>query len=69
MAEEPTAEQVWQMLLSGQTSWEQDRRRFKLLPGQDRCKNCLAPFNGVGAWIARRFGRGQYGKNPRFCDF
>ena len=36
---------------------------------KDRCKNCNAPFDGIGAWIARRLGRGKYGRNPRFCDF
>lgn len=69
MADKLTTEEFWQMLLSGQLSWEQDRRRFKLLPAHARCKNCNAPFDGIGAWIARRLGRGQYGKNPRFCDF
>jgi hypothetical protein len=69
MASEPTAEQFWRMLLSGETSWEEDRRRFGLLPAHDRCKNCNAPFDSIGAFVARLLGRGRYQKNPRFCDF
>jgi hypothetical protein len=69
MPTEPTAEELWRMLLSGQMDWEQDRRRFRLLPAKHRCKNCNAPLDGMGAWIARWLGRGQYKRNPRFCEF
>lgn len=69
MASEPTAEQVWHMILSGKTSWEQDRRKFKLFPAEHRCKNCNAPLDGLWAWVARRMGRGPYKRNPRFCEF
>ena len=69
MATEPTADDVWRALLSGQFSWDRDRRRFKLIPAQHRCKNCNAPLSGIGAVLMRFIGRGQYKRNPRFCDF
>jgi hypothetical protein len=69
MSNEPTAEQIWRMLLNGEFDWDKDRRRFRLFPAQHRCKNCNAPFDGIGAWFARWAGRGQYKRNPRFCDF
>jgi hypothetical protein len=69
MGTEPSANEIWKMLLDGQFSWERDRRRLRLLPGAHRCKNCNAPLDGIGAFIARRFGRGRYNRNPRFCNF
>ena len=69
MSTEPTAEQIWKELLDGQFSWEKDRKRYSLLPAKHRCKNCNAPFDGIGAWFARLTGRGQFRRNPRFCEF
>jgi len=64
MSEEPSANEMWHALLSGQFSWDKDRRRFRLLPAKHRCKNCYAPFDGIGAFYARLIGRGQYRRNP-----
>jgi hypothetical protein len=69
MSKDPTAKKMWHALLSGEFSWEKDRRKFGLLPAKHRCKNCYAPFDGIGAPYARIVGRGQYRRNPRFCDF
>ena len=69
MSTEPTTEQIWKALLNGQFSWEKDRKRYSLFPAKHRCKNCNAPFDGIGAWFARLTGRGQFRRNPRFCDF
>ena len=69
MSTEPTTDQVWKALLDGQFSWAKDRKRYSLFPAKHRCKNCNAPFDGIGAWFARLTGRGQFRKNPRFCDF
>lgn len=69
MPAEPSANDIWRMLLDGQLGWDADRRRFRLLPGNHRCKNCNAPLDGIGAFIARRLGRGRYKRNPRFCNF
>lgn len=69
MATEPNADQVWNALLGGQFSWAKDRQRYGLFPAQRRCKNCNAPFDGIGGWYARLTGRGQFTHNPRFCNF
>jgi adenylate cyclase len=69
MSTEPTADHVWHALLDGQFSWEKDRKRYGLFPGRRRCKNCNAPFDGIGGWYARLTGRGQFSHNPRFCNF
>ncbi len=66
---EPTAEQVWHALLNGQFNWGKDRQRYGLFPARQRCKNCNAPFDGIGAWYARLTGRAQFTHNPRFCNF
>jgi len=40
-----------------------------MIPGKQRCKNCNAPFTGIGGMFMRLVGRGQFNRNPRFCDF
>jgi len=69
MTSENSTEQTWKALINGDVSWEKDRKRFGIFPSKHRCKNCNAPFDGIGAWIARLAGRGRYRRNPRFCDF
>ena len=69
MTNEPTAQEIWHALLNGEFSWDKDRRRFMRLPAKHRCKNCYAPFDGIGAIYARRVGRLQYERNPRFCTY
>lgn len=46
--------------------WE--RRILRLLPADPRCKQCNAPFRGLGAGLLRLTGRGPSRKNPRFCN-
>jgi hypothetical protein len=69
MSENPTADQVWHALLDGQFDWTEQRKRFRIFSAKHRCKNCHAPFEGIGAYYARWRGRGQYNRNPRFCNF
>ncbi len=69
MSSQPGAEQIWKDLMGGQFDWQNDRKRFGLLPAKHRCKNCNAPFDGVGAPLARLSGHGRFRKNPRFCDY
>jgi len=45
------------------------RRLFGLFQANDRCKNCQAPFDHLGALIMPLIGHGRYRKNPRFCRF
>jgi len=46
--------------------WE--RRLFRLLPHDPRCKLCSAPFRGAGGMVMRHVGFGPSSKNPRFCN-
>jgi hypothetical protein len=70
MATQPSVEDIWRAIFSGQ--FPALRRGHHLrgrIPAKARCKNCKAPFDGPGAFLMRWLGRGQYHRNPRFCDF
>lgn len=69
MTTEPTPDEIWRALLSGEFGWDKDRRRFILIPASQRCKNCNAPLKGFGAVLMRFIGRPPYKRNPRFCSF
>ena len=49
------------------------RRRglYRLIPSSDRCRNCYAPFTGMGAVLTRITdgSRTPSTKNPRYCEF
>ena len=48
---------------------KRQHRMLRLLPHDPRCKFCNAPFEGVGAFIARSlYGKKQSTLNPRFCN-
>ena len=60
----------WYYALSGEdATWRKGRRLRGLLPGGRRCKNCNAPFDGLGGRLMRWRGRGRYDRNPNFCNF
>ena len=64
-------EEIWRKyLVTGDFTDEYRKRRlFRLLPGNRRCKNCYAPFQGVGAPIVRViFGKQPSIMNPRLCN-
>ena len=44
------------------------RRLYKLIPSEPRCKLCNAPFHGIGGTLMSLIGRGQFSKNPLFCE-
>lgn len=44
------------------------RRRFRHLPSDPRCKLCLVPFRGVGAVAMKRLGFAQSPGNPGMCS-
>jgi hypothetical protein len=67
---QPSNEETWRALLSGQLApWAKWRRQFILIPASHRCKNCNAPLKGIGAFLMRLIGRAPYKRNPRFCEF
>jgi len=64
---DPTVEEMWRAVIAGENPiW---RSGWRLRPGKQRCKNCNAPFTVIGGALMRLTGRGQYNRNPRFCDF
>ena len=66
----PEREALWRAVLTGEhPAWRKGWRFRRLLPARERCKNCNAPFTGLAGVVMRLTGRGQYNRNPRFCDF
>ncbi|HUF53218.1 MAG TPA: hypothetical protein VMR52_05520 [Dehalococcoidia bacterium] len=64
-----TPEEVWRGILSGQNPiFRRQQRLFKIIPSSRRCKNCSAPFTGIGSLPMRLIGKWPYNKNPRFCN-
>jgi adenylate cyclase len=43
------------------------RTVFRYLPSAPRCKECFAPFGGIGGRIARLAGKRPSRKNPNLC--
>ncbi|MBI4506444.1 MAG: adenylate/guanylate cyclase domain-containing protein [Chloroflexi bacterium] len=70
MAEQPTAEEQWRALLTGQhPALRRGRRVNKLLPSNPRCRFCNAPFSGFGGVVMRAFQRKSRSRgNPNFCN-
>ncbi len=69
MPEKQKAEVMWRLILSGGIVLRGQRRLFRLIPGTQRCKNCLAPLEGAGIPFMRLLGRGLFRRNPRFCNY
>ncbi len=70
MSSEPTLEEMWRAIITGENPiWRNGWRLRRMIPATHRCKNCNAPFDGIGSMVMRLIGRGRYNRNPRFCDF
>ena len=72
MPTKPTPEEIWSAFLGGPMLGKVIKTRrqlFTLLRADNRCKNCNAPFDHVGAWLMPLIGNGRYRKNPRLCSF
>ena len=70
---EPSAqvEELWRTYLTtGEFAKEERQRRlFRHLPGSPRCKNCYAPFGGLGSPVVRVFwGKRPSNINTRLCN-
>jgi adenylate cyclase len=64
-------EDLWRRFLTtGEYEKEQRQRQlFRLLPGFPRCKNCYAPFSGLGSTIVRvLYDKHPSNMNPRLCN-
>lgn len=64
-------EELWRTFLTT-GEYEQERRQrqfFRLLPGYPRCKNCYAPFGGLGSAVVRvLYDKHPSSMNPRLCN-
>lgn len=68
---EAYAEKVWRSYLTTGKFEKQRRQRylFRLLPGNPRCKNCYAPFEGLGGSLVKLiYGKRPSTLNPRLCN-
>lgn len=69
--QEAQVERVWtKYLTEGVSENERSQRRFfRLLPGDRRCKNCHAPFDGLGSLVVRAlYSKQPSSMNPRLCN-
>lgn len=69
--QEAMVEHIWRTYLTtGDFEKEARQRRFlRMLPGEPRCKNCYAPFQGVGSSVVRALYRKRPSNlNPQICN-
>ena len=68
MPDGPTPQEVFRQTMSGgETGYLRQRRLFRHLPTDPRCKACNAPFGLPGSLLSRALRRKPWAKNPRFC--
>ncbi len=72
MSDEPTPEEELRAIILGyDPRFFRRRGLYRLIPSSGRCKNCYAPFTGMGAVLVRLTDRirAPSTRNPRFCEF
>jgi adenylate cyclase len=70
-AQDHMVEELWRKYLTTGEFEKQRRQRrfFRILPGTPRCKNCYAPFQGVGSVVVRViYGKQPSKLNPQLCN-
>ena len=68
---EAMVEHVWRTYLTtGEFVKEaRQRRLFRMLPGNPRCKNCYVPFSGASSRLVRFvYGKRPSNLNPQMCN-
>ncbi len=66
---ERVSTEAWRMILMGEhPDMLRERKLFRHIPSDPRCKMCLAPWGGLGGPIMRLFGYGRYPPNPQLCN-
>ena len=68
---DPSVEELWRRYLTTGDFVRERRQRafFRILPGTPRCKNCYAPFRGVGGIVVRlAYGKQPSNMNPTLCN-
>jgi adenylate cyclase len=67
--EERASSEDWRLVLMGEhPELVRQRRLFRHVPSDPRCKMCLAPQAGLGGPIMRLLGYGRYPPNPQLCN-
>jgi adenylate cyclase len=64
----PTLDEIRAMMMGESPILAAQRRRFRHLPSDPRCKLCLVPFRGVGALAMKPLGFAQSAGNPSMCN-
>jgi adenylate cyclase len=62
---------LWRAIFSGEhPELRRGRKMFRLMSptARDRCRLCYAGFDGFSAPVMRAIGRGQWLRNPHFCE-
>ena len=62
---------LWRAIFSGEhPELRRGRKMFRLMSptAHDRCRLCYAGFDGFSAPVMRAIGRGQWLRNPHFCE-
>jgi adenylate cyclase len=62
---------LWRAILSGEhPELRRGRKLFRLMSptARERCRLCYAGFDGFSAPVMRAIGRGQWLRNPHFCE-
>jgi adenylate cyclase len=62
-----TNEQVRAVLTGESSGLAKQRRAFRRIPSDPRCKICAAPFAGLGGLVFRHAGYAQSPGNPALC--
>ena len=62
-----TIEEIRGFLTGEHPALAEQRRRFKRIPTNPRCKLCNAPFAGLGGFVFRAAGFGRFAGNPALC--
>lgn len=61
-------EEFWRdFLMNGDPNERRNRRIYRHIPSNPRCKLCAAPFSGVGRPIMRMLGKQPAENNPNIC--
>jgi adenylate cyclase len=65
---DPVRDESWRQVLTGEhPGMRKGRALYKHIPSSPRCKQCNAPFAGLGAPFMRMIGKRRWQKNPHFC--
>jgi adenylate cyclase len=62
---------LWRAIFSGEhPELKRGRKLFRLMSptAHERCRLCYAGFDGFSAPVMRAIGRGQWLRNPHFCE-